>query len=273
MDKTLTLTTDKDIILRDFLKAHFSSRIETLIKTSAGMTVGGENKIATDTLHAGEVLQIRIPEKSKPYPISRDCAIEIVYRDEDILVIYKPRGITSMATRGHEELNVFAGLNHIYGGETYRVVTRLDKDTEGLMLIALNTLSHSILSHTTIDKVYTARLEGIVENIVDIDEPIYRVPDSIVRVVSPLGKPSRTIIEPISYVEGDTIARIRLMTGRTHQIRVHTSYIGHPVKGDTLYSSSDGEYNSGQMLACSHLSFSHPFTHERLTFDHTPDFN
>lgn len=272
MDKHLRLNCTKDTLIRDFLKSHFSSRIETLVKTSSGLSINGIKKIATDTIREGEVLDVYIPETSKPYPITRDCAIEVVYRDEDILVISKPRGITSMATRGHEQLNIFAGLNYLYGGETYRVVTRLDKDTEGLVLIALNTLAHSILSHTTITKSYTARLEGILPTKVEVDAPIYRIPESIIRVVSPLGKPSRTIFEPISYVEGDTIARITLLTGRTHQIRVHASHIGHAVRGDTLYSSSEGDYNSGQMLACSHLSFEHPITHRPLTFDYTPTF-
>ena len=171
-----------------------------------------------------------------------------------------------MSTNGHRDDCVFAGLQFLYPGEVFRIVTRLDKDTEGLMLITKNALAHSILNESKIVKKYRALLVGDVQNDVIIDAPIARA-DDIKRKVSDDGKPATTILKVIKRNIDTTEVELELITGRTHQIRVHTAHIGHPIVGDTLYGGAQGEYNSGQELKCSFLSFLHPFNKKQITIN------
>ena len=153
MDKLLTYNITKDTVLRDFLKKEFSDTIAIRIKKVLGnMKINGKPAIATDKVKNGDVLTIFLEENSKPYEISKDLSLEVLYEDEDILIINKPKNVCSMSTNGHREDCVFAGLQFLYPGEVFRIVTRLDKDTEGLMLITKNALSHSILNESKIVK-------------------------------------------------------------------------------------------------------------------------
>ena len=265
MDKLLTYNIKKEQLLRDFLKSEFSDTIAIRIKKVLGnMKINGKPAIATDRVHVGDVLTIFIEENSKPYDISKDLSLKVVYNDDDLLIIDKPKGVCSMSTNGHRDDCVFAGLQHLFPGEVFRIITRLDKDTEGLMLIAKNALAHSILNESNITKKYRAMLVGDLKEDITIDAPIARA-DDIKRKVSADGKPATTILKVLNRYGNQTEVELDLITGRTHQIRVHTAYIGHPIVGDTLYGGAQGEYNSGQCLKCTFLSFLHPFTKNIIT--------
>ncbi len=264
MDKFLTFNIEKDGVLRNFLKATFSENISKRIKTVLGnMKVNGIPVIATQKLKKGDVLTIFIAENSKPYGYKKDLGLKVLYQDEDVLVVQKRKGICSMSTNGHREDCLFAGLEFLFPNEVFRIVTRLDKDTDGLVLVARNALAHSILNESKIVKKYTAMLSGRVESGLTIDAPIARG-EGIIRIVAEDGQNAITKLKVLKYCEENTLAELELLTGRTHQIRVHTSYIGHPIVGDTLYGFGNGDYNSGQMLTCTYLCFEQPFTKKKI---------
>ena len=265
MDKLLTFYIEKDTVLRNFLKANFSENISKRIKKLLGnMKLNGQPVIATAKLKAGDCLTIFLAENSKPYNISKDLGLQVLYNDEDLLVVNKGKGICSMSTNGHVEDCLFAGLQYLFPNEVFRVVTRLDKDTEGLVLVAKNAITHSILNESVITKKYTALLEGVIkEDELEINAPIARG-EGIIRFVNENGQPSITKLKVLKRNIDTTEVELHLLTGRTHQIRVHTSYIGHPIVGDTLYGNAKGDYNSGQQLKCTYLSFFHPFLKKQI---------
>ena len=268
MDKTFTFIIEEDTLIKYFLKRNFSATIEKRIKADFGsIKVNGEPKIATDKLKKGDVVTIFIKENSKPFPIAKELDLKVLYDDDFVTVVFKGKGICSVSVNGHMEDSIFAGLKYLFPNEVFRVVTRLDKDTEGFVLLAKNSYAHSILNESKIIKKYTAVLDGVLKTPLLVEAPIYRVDESIKRVVDKRGKYSATKITPISNNGKETVVSCELLTGRTHQIRVHTSFIGHPIKGDTLYGGGNGDYNSGQDLRCSYLEFIHPFTGKKIIIE------
>ena len=265
MDKILTFYIEKDTILRNFLKANFSENISKRIKKLLGnMKLNGQPVIANARVKAGDCLTIFLAENSKPYHISKDLGLQVLYNDEDLLVVNKGKGICSMSTNGHVDDCLFAGLQYLFPNEVFRVVTRLDKDTEGLVLVAKNAITHSILNESNIIKKYTALLDGVIgEDEIEINAPIARG-EGIIRLIRDDGQPSITKLKVLERYEDATLVELELLTGRTHQIRVHTAHIGHPVVGDTLYGRAKGDYNSGQQLKCTYLSFFHPFKKKQI---------
>lgn len=265
MDKILTFKIERDTLIKHFLRKNFSATIEKRIKSDMGqILVNGEVKIATDRVFVGDTLQILIKENSKPFLISKDLGLKVVYDDEDITVVDKGKGICSVSVNGHTDDCIFAGFKYLFPDEIFRVVTRLDKDTEGFVLLAKNAFSHSKLAYSIIIKKYTAILEGELKTPLLVEAPILRVDSSIKRKIDKNGSYSATKFTPIEYANGKTKTLCELFTGRTHQIRLHASFIGHPVVGDTLYGVGEGQYNSGQELRCTYLEFTHPCTGEKI---------
>ena len=177
-------------------------------------------------------------------------------------------------TRSHPTGTLANGVLHHFRskGENciVRLVSRLDRDTSGLIIIAKNQYSHMFLAkemeRNTLIKGYTAVVWGnLKEKEGTINEPIYRpTDDSIKRVVDPRGQESITHYEVIESLKEADVVRLRLETGRTHQIRVHLSYLGNPIIGDTLYGRDEESLINRQALHASHLSFLHPRTKERI---------
>lgn len=267
MDKILTFVADNDTLIKHFLGNKLSETIFRRIKSSLGnIKRNGETVIATDKIKKGDIVTVFIKENSKPYGIRKDLSLNVLYNDEDVIVVDKPKGVCSMSTNGHRDDCLFAGLEYLFPNEVFRIVTRLDKDTEGLVLVAKNSISHSVLNESKIVKKYTALLCGIIEEDLFIDAPISRG-EGIKRLVSSDGKSAKTKLKVIKRVGNDTLCEIELLTGRTHQIRVHTAYISHPVVGDTLYGEYSGDYNSGQKLKCTYLRFEHPITQKIIEID------
>ena len=272
MHKTLSLTIEGDDILGRYIARRYTSGICRLLRMNHGnMQVNGRVVHADCRLRRGDRLVLSIPETSRVYDVARDVGISVVYLDDDVMVIDKPPRVASMPTEGYYDSCVQAGLTYLFPGRVFRVVTRLDKDTSGLMLIAMHALSHAVLSQSPMTKRYTLLMTGRLESRTIIDAPIARMDKSIIRYVGHNGKPAQTIFEPVCYTpDGDTLANAYILTGRTHQIRVHAAHIGHPVVGDTLYGSATGAYNSGQRLRCTRLEFTHPLTSRQMTFESDP---
>ncbi len=244
--------------------------------------VEGKPAKAGDTVKAGQTVSVEIPD---PTPIAakpEDIPIEIVYEDADLAVVNKAQGMTVHAGAGNFEgtlvnalLYRLDNLSGINGELRPGIVHRIDKDTSGLLVVAKNDRAHLSLSsqiqNKTCRREYLALLEGVVkEQTGRIVTQIGRDPkDRLKMAVLPAGQ--GRYAETEYFVEElfakNTLARFALKTGRTHQIRVHAKYMGHPVVGDKLYGYKNQRFVlEGQLLHAYRLELTHPTTGERMTF-------
>lgn len=239
---------DGQMTVRMILKKRlgFSSRLVAKIKREGTVTRNGvEVRLFADVIE-GDVIDVKIPEE-RCYFEPQDIPIEAVYEDEDILIINKQPGVVVHPTRGHPTGTISNGLMKRMEerGEFFKIrfVNRLDRDTSGLLIVAKNSHSQDMLikemKSDRVDKRYAAIVHGIIkEDSGTIDLPIGRKNEGdIRRCVMEEGYPSVTHYKVIERFPkaGLSFVELRLETGRTHQIRVHMSYIGHALVGDTLY--------------------------------------
>src|SRR5690625_2717137 len=232
---------DEGLLLRQYLrdKLQFSSRFIKRLTTKSGyLTINGENVTVRYKLKQGDVLRIFWPEEIRSDSMRAEkMPLQIVYEDDWIIVINKPAGIPSIPSRLHPRGTIANGLLAYYDERnlpyTIHIVTRLDKDTSGLMLVAKHQISHSILQknqqNNDLVRIYEAIVAGILqEKRATIDRPIRRKQTSIIeREVHPSGKSAVTHYEVIKQYAQYAHVSIKLETGRTHQIRVHFASIGH----------------------------------------------
>ena len=205
--------------------------------------------------------------------------LDIIYEDSDLLVINKARGMVVHPAPGSETGTLVNALLHhvrdlsgIAGIGRPGIVHRLDKDTSGLIVVAKNDHAHSELSRQfgsrQVKKVYLALVHGQPSNASTIDMPIGRHPVDRKRMaVVYSGRPAITEFEKVENLPGYSLLKVRIKTGRTHQIRVHLAWLGFPVAGDPLYCRRDPLGLEGQFLHAHHLSFVHPTSGQTLTFE------
>lgn len=261
--------------IRDFLRNFgISSALLTKLKqTENGILKNGEFARAIDKLCTGDILEIAIADKGH-MPEPSDAEIEIVFEDEDILVVDKPPFMPVHESRNHRgDALSNAVAAHIKEDTAFRAVYRLDRDTSGLVLIAKNELAASKLAGK-IKKDYYAVVNGIFTGSGTINAPIKRLGESIIkRGVDENGENAVTHYEAVKSKNNCTLLKINLETGRTHQIRVHFSHIGAPLVGDTLYGTASDKINR-QALHCKTIYFKHPITEKEmvLTGDFPKDF-
>lgn len=227
-----------------------------------------------DKLTLGEEIRITIPEPKEVDIPSTEMPLDIVYEDEDLLVINKPKGLVVHPAAGHQDDTLVNGLLHAMGdnlsginGELRPgIVHRIDKDTSGLLAVAKNDFAHRILASQLKDHTMARTYEAIVcgsfrEDSGTVDAPVGRHPMDRKKMCVTLrnSKEAVTHWEVVARYRGYTHVRCRLETGRTHQIRVHMAHIGHPILGDTVYGHKKKEL--GQESQCLHagaLCFRHP---------------
>lgn len=227
-----------------------------------------------DKLCVGDKIEVTIPEPKAVQIEPKQMQLEIVYEDDDVLVINKPKGLVVHPAAGHTDDTLVNGLMYVLGdslsginGELRPgIVHRIDKDTSGLLAVAKNDLAHTVLASQLKDHTMARTYEAIVcgsfrEDTGTVDAPIGRHPSDRKKmcVIARNSKPARTHWEVIARYRGYTHIRCRLETGRTHQIRVHMAHIGHPILGDTVYGRKKPEL--GQDSQCLHaglLCFRHP---------------
>ncbi len=241
---------------------------------------GFEEKLSYK-VREGDLVEFVIipPAELKAFPQKVD--FDIVYRDADIAVINKPSGLTVHPARGHEEGTLVNGLVYYFGsdlpdsGERQRpgIVHRLDKDTAGLMIVALNEYAHRKLTEDfkkrNVKKVYHAIVRGNLQGTGRLDTPIGRSRKNrkLMAAVKD-GKPSITEYAVLENFSDHCYVEIKLLTGRTHQIRVHFASIGHPIAGDRLYSSTPGRYGLTGLALCSKkITFNHPVDGREMNFE------
>ncbi len=251
-------------------EAKFSARlVNSLKRIEKGITLNGEHIRTVDIMHKGDILAVNIPEdKNSIEPV--EYPLDIVYEDNDIIVINKPAGLAMHPTHNHQGdtlANAVTAYLVSKGANTaFRAVGRLDKSTSGLVVCALNKYSAASLAGNFV-KTYFAIVKGRFEGTGTIDRPIYRPdPMKTLRAVGDDGDRAVTHWQCL-WTDGDiSLMRITLETGRTHQIRVHFASIGAPLCGDDMYGSTD--MRSGRAaLHCGILDFVHPVTGETMHFE------
>ncbi len=229
----------------------------------------------------GQVLTVDFPEPVLTEVVPQNIPLDIVYEDEDVIVINKPVGMVVHPAPGHPDgtlVNALLyhcgdNLSQINGAIRPGIVHRIDRDTSGLLIAAKNGKAHLALSAQledhSLSRVYECVVMGSLrEDEGTIDAPIGRHPvDRKKMAVVPSGKRAVTHYSVLGRYNGFTHAQCRLKTGRTHQIRVHMSYFGHPLLGDAVYGGRETKSLAGQCLHARQLTFVHPRTGERMTVE------
>ena len=227
----------------------------------------------------GDTFVVTLPDAAPSALVAQDLPLDVVYEDDDLIVVNKPRGMVVHPAPGHEDgtlvnaLLAHCGesLSGVGGERRPGIVHRIDKDTSGLLVAAKNDFAHLALSAQLADHTMARTYEAVVcGNLRDdagtVDAPIGRCPaDRKKMAVVPGGRPAVTHWEVIARYPGFTHVRCRLETGRTHQIRVHMAHIGHPILGDTVYGAKKPVPGlQGQCLHAVGLRFVHPRTGETV---------
>ena len=266
----------------DFLRTAGYSRhvIIHLKKTENGILLNGEWAYVGQFLKEGDHLEIRIIEfESSEQIVPAELPLDIVYEDEDLLIINKPADMPIHPSINNYDNTLANVLMWYYQqkGETfvYRCINRLDRDTTGLLIVAKNMLSGGILSDMSkkreIHREYLAIAEGEVPQEGVIDAPIARKEESVIERCVDFEKGDRAVTHywRLDYRNGYSLVRLKLETGRTHQIRVHMKYLGHPLTGDYLYNP-DYRILNHQALHSWKLAFRHPITGAQMQFKADP---
>ncbi|MER2063199.1 MAG: RluA family pseudouridine synthase [Alkalibacterium sp.] len=277
-----TVTSQTPMTLKSFLKSkRISKRLLAKVKFQGGrLEVNHQLSRVRKQVSEGDVITLILPDEPVSDVLNRsDKELNILFEDEHFLLVDKPSDIPSVPSSlygNHTMANRVKGYieRMDYRHKTVHIVTRLDKDTSGVMIFAKHSLAHSYLDQLLKDrrlyKEYLAFVEGKIEKQTAlIDRPIGRTEDSIIkRQVIETGKPSKTEYWIKERYQDATQVRIQLHTGRTHQIRVHFLDIGHPLLGDSLYNpETDQTKMQRQALHCSKVIFNHPFTGEKLSVE------
>lgn len=271
------------------LDAYVSSQIEEITRTSAqrlieqgNILVNGKKQKVSYKVSVGDVITI---EEEQPQEIelkAQDIPIEIIYEDNDIIVVNKPKGMVVHPANGNPDGTLVNAIMAIckdslsgIGGEIRPgIVHRLDKDTSGLLIVAKNDKAHVNMSEQIknheVKKTYIALVRGNVkENEATIDMPIGRSnTDRKKMAVNKNGRNAVTHIKVLKRYEKYTLLEVNIETGRTHQIRVHLSHIGYPIIGDYTYSNGKNEFGVvGQCLHAKELEFKHPITRKEMKLE------
>ena len=255
------------------------------------VTSGGAAVPKNYKLRRGDVLEVEFPEVKEPDAEPEDIPLDIVYEDDDIVVVNKPAGMVVHPAPGHEHGTLVSALlwhcrgslSSINGVLRPGIVHRIDRDTTGLVAVAKNDAAHLALAEQLKDHTMRRKYSAIVvgrlpEENGTIDKPIARHPTdrkkmAVARPSDASARSAVTHYRTVAFSEGFTLAECELETGRTHQIRVHMASIGHPVLGDPVYGGDRTLFQrrhpalfTGQMLHAKELTLVHPSTGETVTF-------
>ena len=251
------------------------ARVNDAVQTKAGFR-----------LRTGDTVSIALPDAGPSRVEAQDIPIRVLYQDDDLAVVYKPSGMVVHPAAGNPDGTlVNALLKHLdhlsgIGGEIRPgIVHRIDKDTSGLLLVAKNDFSHLSLSEQikahSVQRAYMAIVQGgMRQESGFVEGPIGRHPtDRKKMAIVPGGREAKTYWRVLESLKGASLLECTLTTGRTHQIRVHMSSIGHPLLGDPLYGPKKMPYpvQGGQLLHAFRIGFVHPRTGESLLFEAPPE--
>ncbi|MGV3618949.1 MAG: RluA family pseudouridine synthase [Fimbriimonas sp.] len=273
-----------DKFLARVLPEHSRTKLSKLIEEGEVAVDGKLQTKPSFPLEPGMEVAMEEPEEAPAHDLTpADIALDIVYEDDSLLVVNKPRGLAAHPALSLKEPSLVNALlarkttlSTTAGDFRPGIVHRLDKDTTGLMVVAKNDQAHVLLARQMETKSAERRYLAVVAGELDqerftVNAPMMRSRTNRMQMaVDPLGKHAVTHVRRLVRVAQGTAVACRLETGRTHQIRVHLRAIGHPVLGDNLYAPK--EYASGPMqLHAGYLAFDHPATGERVAFQAEPD--
>ena len=284
----------KELVVKDNnqkkrLDSYIVEELEDLSRTTVKrlideekILVNGKKQKSSYKPEMGDVISIDMPEAREIKLEAQNIPVPVIYEDNDIIVVNKPKGMVVHPANGNPDgtlVNAILAmcknsLSGIGGEIRPGIVHRLDKDTSGLLIVAKNDTAHIKMSKQIQDrkvtKKYIALVKGVIaENEATIDLPIARsTKDRKKMGVDPNGKNAITHFKVLKRYDKYTLLELKIDTGRTHQIRVHMSYRGHPVVGDSVYSNGKNEFDiEGQMLHARYLEFKHPITGEELKLE------
>ncbi|MFC0211495.1 RluA family pseudouridine synthase [Paenibacillus chartarius] len=273
---------DEGMLLKTVLhnRLGMSRKLLSRLKlTEKGITLNGERCYTTVKVKAGDRIEARMEEEESEDILPQDLPLSILYEDEQLLIVNKEAGMIVHPTHGHYVGTVANAVVHYWRerGETFRFrpVHRLDQETSGVLAIAKNPYAHQQISEQmsahTVTKEYAAVVHGVIAaDSGTLTGPIDRDPEQPhVRIVTPDGYPAVTHYEVMARYPAHTLVKLRLETGRTHQIRVHMKHLGHPLVGDKMYGLPPEESPPfpRQALHAMRLGFDHPLTKQRLTVE------
>jgi 23S rRNA pseudouridine1911/1915/1917 synthase len=289
---TVTISRDQarqrlDRALALVLPAFSRARLQTLIRDGF-VTVNGKPARPRDAVRTDDVIEVREPAMEKSEAEPEAMPLEILFEDDDLLVLNKPAGLVMHPGAGHQQHTLVnallahcTNLSGIGGKERPGIVHRLDKETSGALVVAKNDLTHRHLSKQfaarTMGKIYLALVAGTPRNSTGVIDkaierhPVHRQRMSIARRQ---GRSAKTEYRVLSSSGEVSLVECTLHSGRTHQIRVHLHHLGHPVLGDKLYGGKRAGNFPRQMLHAWKLTFTHPQSGEQMTFEAPipPDF-
>ena len=276
----LKWTADREGKLSSFLRGELqmSYALMNKLKWGGAIQVGGEPQRTNYPVKPGDVITVRLDDEQPEYP-AQDGPLTIHYEDDFLMAVDKPAGMLIHPSRSKFDgtlANFVAGYYQKTGQRSaFHPLTRLDRDTFGIVLLAKSAHVHTLLQQTKVQKTYHALTFGWKEaDSGIIDAPIARreLP-SLLRYVSPEGKPSQTEFAVLERKQNICKLALRPITGRTHQLRVHCAHMGHPILGDPQYGSEESVAFSEtmalpyQMLCAKKLEFRHPITGEELILE------
>jgi len=265
--------------LSSFLRGEMQMSYSLMNKLKWGdaIQVNGMPQRTNFPVKPGDVITVRMEEERPDYP-AEDGELNILYEDEHLLAVDKPAGMLIHPSRSRNEgtlANFVAGYYRRTGQKSaFHPLTRLDRDTFGIVLLAKNAHVHTLLQQCRVKKIYHALTCGWPEEDAgEIDAPIDRRPlPSLLRFVGPEGKPSVTKWQVLE--RGERLCKLALepVTGRTHQLRVHCAHMGYPIVGDPQYGNSETVMGfAHQQLCAKRLEFVHPMTGESMVLESEMD--
>lgn len=260
----------KEILLDEL---NFSRRLTVKLEENNKIYLNGKPTRLKKRVYIDDVITVYFEDEKEDEYDPVDIPINILYEDDSMLIVNKPPFMVVHPTKSHFNDTLANGVRFYYESKNIkskiRLVNRLDMNTSGIVIIAKNSFIHNELSkqmkENIVEKYYYAIVEGtIIQDKGTINAPIARLnPDDIMRTVDASGKECITHYEVVDRFNDMTLLRLKLETGRTHQIRVHLKHIRHPIIGDSLYNRESSLINR-QALHCSEMSFIHPITKEPI---------
>ncbi len=280
----LTIEKRIDAYLADYLQEYSRSRIQGEIK-SGRVLVNSTLVKPSYVIKSGDVIEINLSKLSSLFtpPVAEDISLDIVWEDENMLVVNKPSGMLTHPTNIEKTGTLVNALLYHYGKENLSdingefrpgILHRLDRNTSGLLMVAKNNKVHEFLvakmKSGGITKKYLAVVKGIIEqDEFTINKPIGRNPNQPYKMaIIPGGKESISIVKVLKRFSNATFVEVQILTGRTHQIRVHMASIGHPVYNDTLYGFGKMKIKTDeQVLESYKLSFPEPYSENLISLE------
>lgn len=258
---------EENILLRDYLKElPISQAMIKKIKRNGDFLVNGNSQTVRYLLQKGDCLEIIFPQETSLIQ-PENIPLKIVYEDDYYLIIDKESQMPCIPTKRYQSHTLCHALMYYYQqiglNSTIHLVNRLDKETSGYMLVAKSGQAHAMLSKDIkqVKRVYHCLVEGILKGEGIIDKPIIKDKNSVKRLIDASGKKAITVYRSLKIFDNKSLIECDLKTGRTHQIRVHLSSIGHPLVGDGLYGSME---TKTYYLDSVYLEFVSPFTNKLI---------